>query len=175
MLATQDGGSVYWLVGWLIGWLERAAKRAKQRGEDPVAGGQGGAQVRCWRAAVLLSQPARPGLMSLLLPPRYRSGFWLPPCIAVMPRHGSLETPPTHAPLGLPACPATGDEALARELDAELNAGRRGRHRPAYYGEQRGGGAGGGEEDEDEWGDDGEVGCGSGRMRSGRLDARICD
>lgn len=50
------------------------------------------------------------------------------------------------------------DEALARELDAELNAGgRRTRHRPAYYGDQQGGGAGGGVDEEDEWRDEGEV------------------
>lgn len=111
------------------------------------------------------------------LPPRYRSGSGSLHACAVR-RHARtcLATPPTHAPLGLPTWPDPDDEALARELDAELNAGRRARQRPAYYGEQRGGGAGGGEEeDEDEWRDDGEVGCGLGRMRSGRLDARICD
>lgn len=65
---------------------------------------------------------------------------------------------PTHPDLSHPA----DDEALARELDAELNPGARRTRtgRPAYYGER----PGGGEEDEDEWRDDGEVrGCGAGR------------
>lgn len=122
------------------------------------------------------SQPARQtSVDESFLQPRRRSGS-LHACAVCRHARTCLATPPTHAPLGLPTCPDPDDEALARELDAELNAGRRARHRPAYYGEQRGGGAGGGgEEDEDEWRDDGEVGGGVGRMRSGRLDARICD
>ena len=56
---------------------------------------------------------------------------------------------PTHP------CPPAGDEALAWELDAELNPGaRRTRQRPAFYGEQAGGE---GSKEEAEWEDDGEV------------------